>query len=62
MDGGKEGDAIFLTAEEIATLTKTRLRHRQIIFLQRHGIFHYLDSAGSPIVTRAAIDEFERWS
>jgi len=43
-----------LSREDIAELTRARTRKRQIEFLCRNGIRHFVDTHGWPVVTRAA--------
>jgi len=46
---------ICLTRNEIAELTRTKLKAGQVKFLITNGIRHYIDAHGWPVVTRAAI-------
>lgn len=50
---------MFLTPEELRTLTGTPLRTRQIAVLRREGIRFTLDCRGRPVVTRAAVERPE---
>ena len=45
---------LTLSRAEIAELTRTPQRRRQVEFLQRNGIRHFIDQYGWPVVTRAA--------
>lgn len=47
--------SLCLTRDEIAELTRSRLKAKQVAFLVRNGIRHYLDAYGWPVVTRAAV-------
>lgn len=46
----------FLSRDEIAEMTRTPQRKRQIAFLIRNGIRHYIDANGWPVVTRSAVE------
>jgi len=48
--------SLCLSRDEIAELTRTPQRKRQIAFLVRNGIRHYVDAHGWPVVTRAAVE------
>ena len=39
-----------------AALTRARTRKRQVAFLRRNGIRHYLDNDGWPVVLRSAVE------
>jgi hypothetical protein len=47
--------SLCLTRDEIAELTRSKLKAKQVAFLVRNGIRHYLDAYGWPVVTRAAV-------
>ncbi|TAA11246.1 DUF4224 domain-containing protein [Pseudoxanthomonas winnipegensis] len=47
---------ICLSRSEIKELTGTPIRARQIQFLLKNGIRHYIDLHGRPVVTRATIE------
>ncbi len=47
---------LTLSRAEIAELTRTPQRRRQVEFLQRNGIRHFIDQHGRPVVTRAAVE------
>jgi hypothetical protein len=47
--------SLCLTRDEIAELTRSKLKAGQIKFLVQNGIRHYVDAHGRPVVTRAAI-------
>lgn len=47
---------LCLSKTEIAELTRTTLRKKQVKFLVNNGIRHYLDDHGWPVVTRSAIE------
>lgn len=46
----------FLSRDEIADMTRTPFRARQVAFFVRNGIRHYLDEHGWPVVTWAAVE------
>lgn len=46
----------FLSRDEIAAMTRTPFRKRQVAFFQRNGIRHYVDEHGWPVVTWAAVE------
>jgi len=48
--------ALFLTDEEIATLTGRRLKSKQIEWLRKEGIPFRTSATGHPVVTRSTID------
>jgi hypothetical protein len=48
--------SLCLTRDEIAELTRCRLKAKQVAFLRANGIRHYLDDHGWPVVTRAAVE------
>lgn len=48
--------SIALTRDEIATLTRSKLKAGQLAFLRQNGIRHYVDAHGWPVVTRAAVE------
>lgn len=45
----------FLSRQEIREMTRTPIRARQVAFLRRNGIRHYVDLAGWPVVARSAV-------
>lgn len=47
---------LCLSRTEIAELTRAQTRKRQVDFLRRNGIRHYVDAHGWPVVTRAAVE------
>jgi hypothetical protein len=47
---------LCLTRDEIAELTRTKLKTAQVAFLRQNGIRHYIDGHGWPVVTRAAVE------
>lgn len=47
---------MFLTRDEVATLTGAKTRARQIAMLRKNGIRHYLNAAGWPVVSRATVE------
>lgn len=48
--------ALFLTDEEIATLTGRRLKSKQIEWLRREGVPFRVSATGHPVITRVAIE------
>lgn len=48
--------ALFLTEEELATLTGRRLKSRQIEWLRGTGIPFRVNATGHPVVTRGVIE------
>jgi len=48
--------SLCLSREELAELTRTRLKRKQVEFLRKNGIRHYIDDHGWPVVTRAAVE------
>ena len=47
---------LVLSKAEIAELTRTPIRARQIAFLQKNGIRHYIDEHDRPVVLRSAVE------
>lgn len=47
--------SLCLSRDEIAELTRSKLKAKQVAFLVRNGIRHYVDAYGWPVVTRAAV-------
>ena len=50
-----EPSKLCLSREEIIEFTRAHTRARQLAFLRNNGIRHYVDNAGWPVVTLAAI-------
>jgi len=48
--------SLCLSRNEIAELTRAKTRKRQVAFLVKNGIRHYVDDYGWPVVTRAAVE------
>lgn len=48
-------DSMFLTEDEMATLTGRQWKSKQIEWLKRAGVPHWVNAVGRPIVARAAI-------
>lgn len=48
--------ALCLSRSEIAELTGTPIRRRQVAFLVKNGIRHYLDANDRPVVLRSAVE------
>ncbi|HEV2540254.1 MAG TPA: DUF4224 domain-containing protein [Frateuria sp.] len=49
-------NSLCLTRDELAELTRTKLKAGQVAFLCKNGIRHYVDAHGWPVVTRAAVE------
>ena len=47
---------MFLTPEELRTLTGRALKAHQAAALRRMGIPFFINAAGKPVVTRAAVE------
>ena len=47
---------LCLSRTEIAELTRAQTKVRQLTFLRKNGIRHYVDDHGWPVVTRAAVE------
>jgi len=50
-----DSKSFCLSRDEIAELTRTPQRARQVRFLALNGIRHYVDAHGWPVVTRHAV-------
>ena len=50
---------LVLSRTEVAELARSRLKVKQLAFLQRNGIRHYLDEHGWPVVLRSAVEPVE---
>ena len=48
--------SLCLSRSEIAELTGSPQRRRQVAFLRQNGIRHYVDAHGWPVVTRAEVE------
>ena len=48
-------DSMFLTDDEMAALTGRRMKSKQIEWLKRAGVPHWVNAAGRPIIARTAI-------
>ena len=48
--------SLCLSRAEIAQLTRAKTRARQLSFLIRNGIRHYVDHRGWPVVPRSAVE------
>lgn len=48
--------SLCLTRDELAELTRSKLKAGQVAFLRKNGIRHYVDAHGWPVVTRAAVE------
>jgi hypothetical protein len=48
--------SLCLTRDELAELTRCKLKAGQVAFLRKNGIRHYVDAHGWPVVTRAAVE------
>jgi hypothetical protein len=49
-------EGLTLSKTETRELTRTPIRRRQVEFLVRNGIRHYLDAGGWPVVLRSAVE------
>lgn len=47
---------IFLTLHELHLLTGCRIGCRQIEWLRRNRVAHFVNAAGCPVVTRIAVE------
>ncbi|MGE8279079.1 MAG: DUF4224 domain-containing protein [Stenotrophomonas sp.] len=47
---------ICLSKDEVAALCRSPIRAKQIAFLLKNGIRHYLDNGDWPVVLRSTID------
>ena len=47
---------LCLSRAEIAAMTRTPLKARQLAFLRQNGIRHYVDGHGWPVVLRSAVE------
>lgn len=47
---------MFLTAEELVTLTGRKMKSQQIAWLKKSGIPYRVNATGHPVVTRSAIE------
>jgi len=47
---------LCLSRSEIAELTRSKMRAKQLAFLRANGIRHYIDGNGWPVVTRSAVE------
>lgn len=48
--------SLCLSRDELTELCRTPRKARQLEFLRRNGIRHYLDAYGWPVVTYAAVE------
>jgi hypothetical protein len=48
--------SLCLSRSEIAELTRSRHKAKQVGFLIRNGVRHYTDDHGWPVVTRSALE------
>lgn len=47
---------LVLSRDEVRVLCGTPVRKRQVAFLRKNGIRHYLDAHDRPVVLRATIE------
>jgi hypothetical protein len=47
---------LVLSRDEVRALTRTPIRARQVDFLCKNGIRHYVDGHGWPVVLRATVE------
>lgn len=50
------GAELCLSRNEVRELCRTPIKARQVAFLRRNGIRHYLDGHGWPVVLRSAVE------
>lgn len=48
-------DELCLSKDEVRQLSRTPQKARQLEFLRRNGIRHYVDAYGWPVVLRSAV-------
>ncbi|MBU8978180.1 DUF4224 domain-containing protein [Lysobacter sp. MMG2] len=48
--------ALTLSKSEVAQLTRSPQKARQVAFLVRNGIRHYIDAYGWPVVMRSTVE------
>ncbi|MGN6227116.1 MAG: DUF4224 domain-containing protein [Dyella sp.] len=48
--------SLCLSRDELTELCRTPQKARQLAFLRKNGIRHYVDAYGRPVVTRAAVE------
>lgn len=46
---------LTLSKDEVRQLCRTPIKARQVAFLQKNGIRHYVDGYGWPVVLRATL-------
>lgn len=47
---------LVLSKEEVRQLCRTPIKARQVAFLQRNGVRHYVDGHGWPVVLRSSLE------
>ncbi len=47
---------LCLSKSEVKDLTRTPIKARQVDFMRRNGIRHYLDADGWPVVLRSTVE------
>jgi hypothetical protein len=55
-ESARQPGKLCLSREEVRELTRTPILARQVDFLRRNGIRHYLDPHGRPVVLRSAVE------
>ena len=50
------GAELCLSRSELRELTRTPIKARQVAFLTRNGIKHYVDAHGWPVVLRSTLE------
>lgn len=47
---------LVLSRDEVRALCGTPVRKRQVAFLRKNGIIHYLDAHDRPVILRATVE------
>ena len=47
---------LCLSRDEVRQMCRTRIKARQVAFLVKNGIRHYIDAHGWPVVLRATVE------
>lgn len=47
---------LCLSRDQVRELTRTPQRAKQVAFLRKNGIRHYVDAHGWPVVLRSAVE------
>lgn len=54
------GADIALSKDEVRQLCRTPIKARQVAFLRKNGIAHYVDGYGWPVILRSSLDGSRR--